>query len=348
MDLLGSSCYETDHSDSDTEQTNCRTTTTASGGRHESGRNRELMKTGGCDQQGQVTLVSAGSNQQQQHTDRSTAAVSPAAFTRSQPHIRGNWAGHVFIHVHANTSNCKARPSVQKINHASSLRSLSDQAVHQWKDKLETANGFVTDGGVLAVHELIHISLSRTLYLQQGNIASFIQQLSERLQFVEPGWVALANSTNKILVNDDRTRSFLTWPVQTTRPVLFLETLVEHVNAVLTRYQQPTYYDPPLFHVSLASIPGVVVLDSTATTTTTNRLNDPKMRTGISSDGSSPRQRTTILHHFYVKEIHCTFGSTHSFSIPLWDRSRSTNCNSNQLLSEDDSSSLELSEASEE
>jgi hypothetical protein len=59
----------------------------------------------------------------------------------------------------------------------------------------------------------------------------------------------------ELLVNDERTRSFLTVGVGAGCDDR-LRRLVASVDAVLARYRQPLYYADPKFHVSVASLKG--------------------------------------------------------------------------------------------
>jgi len=58
-----------------------------------------------------------------------------------------------------------------------------------------------------------------------------------------------------LLVNDERTRSFLTVGVGA-GCVDRLRRLVASVDSVLARYRQPVYYADPKLHVSVASLKG--------------------------------------------------------------------------------------------
>ena len=115
--------------------------------------------------------------------------------------------------------------------------------------------------------EELHISLSRPFYLQAGNLEPFVQCLGTKLaQAAVPPFALSLPGLNKdgdvspcsLLHNDDRTRSFAV--VATTAPSsgAALREIVRHVDSCLALYRQPPYYDPPVFHVSLASfVPAV-------------------------------------------------------------------------------------------
>jgi hypothetical protein len=246
---------ETLPDDDDGDDGECEKTTKASSDKEKSTTLTRKRK------RGQVTVL------QQDEDD------SPL-FQRSQPPIRGNWVGHVFIVL---------QPLIVK-----QLKEQQQQATASWKDQLEVS-GWT---GRMQSHDVLHVSLSRPFYMQRGSIQSFVSALKERLQYVATGWLRLLCYNPTVLCNDEKTRSFLTWPVDANP---FLLTLVRHTNDVLSLYGEPPYYDPPLFHVSIASIPGVVA------TTATN-----------SSAEASPVEVVVP-----VTEIQCTFGSIQSYSIPL-------------------------------
>jgi hypothetical protein len=172
----------------------------------------------------------------------------------------------------------------------------------------------------------------------------------------------------EMLVNDEHTRSFWTLPVRktstTTPPWSTLLRLVQQVNDVLRKIQQPTYYESPIFHVSLASCAGNVVLGenkmmpndvdddeqqkqhrSTATTTTTSSINKKdgisntvqhnvstdvrqivtttgKEQIELSDDSDAEKNddddnETPRFLRAHIDSIHCTFGTTKSYVIPL-------------------------------
>lgn len=208
-------------------------------------------------------------------------------FERKQPHVQGNWAGHVFITIPNDIS--------------AFLASRQQQVADIWKDRLEV-DGWTgpmllhrkqigTDGKTLGD---VHVSLSRPFYLQRGSIDSFVHSLRERLKYKEKGWFRLDCGQTKLLTNDECTRTFLVWNIRDTEGIL--TALVNDVDAVLERYGAAPYYRPAHFHASVASIPG------TCSTV------DIHSRTFDEKD-----QRLVIP----VMDVHCTFGTTEEFVIPL-------------------------------
>jgi hypothetical protein len=159
-------------------------------------------------------------------------------FTRSVPHRRGHWSGHVMVPV-----TCFSSKTIER-------------SILKFQKRLEK-QGF---SGTIVRHDQIHLSLSKSFSLQLGCIDSFVQQLTTRLTherstrcFVDR---SMCSSGGDVLVNDEKTRSFWGWRV--VQPNATLTRLVRHVDAVLKSYNQPSYYDPPIFHISLASFPGNV------------------------------------------------------------------------------------------
>jgi hypothetical protein len=206
-------------------------------------------------------------------------------FERQQPHVSGNWAGHVFITIPKNID----------------LEHEQQRAADAWKERLER-EGWT---GPMLLHKDeegklrkgMHLSLSRPFYLQRGSIESFVESLRERLKYTEKGWVRLdySDEGTKLFTNDDNSRTFLVWRIEDVEN--FLTSLVNDIDKVLERYGAAPYYHPPQFHVSVASIPD---------TCSAIKLLDRK------SDEDGPG-----VMAIPVSDIHCTFGTTEHFVIPL-------------------------------
>jgi hypothetical protein len=286
---------------------------------------------------GSVTIVS----------DRD--AASQSLFVRAKPHVRGNWAGHVFVRIPISSTTTTttvkeefdSSSSEDESDTDSSWQAVVNDSVATFRNDLERA-GYT---GTLVQHEHCHLSLSRPFYLQVASIDSFVEKLTERLQLCPVTTIRILASNNynssankfssNILVNDDQTRSFWTWPVAQNAALL---QIVQSVNAVLQSYNQPVYYDPPHFHVSLASF----VATTTATTTTTSnaltsvhqdlpkRVQELATQTSRSNDNdvddvdddkeiATTTTSTTSAFCFpwTISEIQCTFGTTKSYMIPL-------------------------------
>lgn len=193
----------------------------------------------------------------------------PDLFERSRPHTIGCWSGHVHIDIDLDST-------------------LVETAVAEFRNFL-TTSGY---RGPLVVGERWHLSLSRDFYLQEANIESLVDQLRDRLSH-HAAFGVRVTSRATLLSNDDQTRSFWCLHVPTTRA---LTGVVAEIDAVLERYGLPKYYEPAEFHVSVASIPGVV--DATRDV------------------GQQPNCRL-VGQSVWVEEIRCTFGSTKSIAIAL-------------------------------
>jgi hypothetical protein len=188
-------------------------------------------------------------------------AASQSLFVRTQPHIRGNWAGHVFVRIpiSATTTSGTGVPSEEESSSSSSddecdtdssWQSTVNKSIATYRNDLERA-GYT---GTLVQHTHCHLSLSRPFYLQVASIDSFVDQLTARLQLCPVTTIRILSSNNygdssmsnsssnsnssNILVNDDCSRSFWTWPVQVQHTVQLLQ-MVQAVNAVLQSYHQP-------------------------------------------------------------------------------------------------------------
>jgi hypothetical protein len=296
--------------DSATEKRSACTTSTTDTGTTEANKKRK----------GSVTIVS----------NRDLASQS--LFVRAQPHVRGNWAGHIYVSIpiqvpeDASSSNTSNSP----------WQSAVDESVATFRDDLERA-GF---SGTLVHHDHFHLSLSRNFYLQVASIDSFVEKLTARLSMCPATTVRIlannSDSNNNILVNDEKTRSFWTWSVQANAALLHI---VQSVNAVLESYNQPAYYDPPSFHVSLASF---ATADTTATTTDTTADTADTATATADTTANAATDTAVMDQHLQVqrmqrratntgkketqcrwfplaiREIQCTFGTTKSYTIPLF------------------------------
>jgi hypothetical protein len=316
--------YDSSSSDDDDDKSQKRPASTAD---HHDNHHRKRPR-------GSVTIVS----------DRD--AASQALFVRAQPHVRGNWAGHVFVRIPISTARSTAvagapeeesdSSSDEDSDTVSSWQSAVSESVAIFRNDLERA-GYT---GTLVQHEHCHLSISRPFYLQVASIDSFVEKLTARLQFCPVTTVRILASNNynfcdklssNILVNDDQTRSFWTWPVV---PNAALLQIVQSVNAVLQSYNQPVYYDPPHFHVSLASFVASTTAAATAsadTATFTSVHQDlPKRMQQLATQTSKSNNdddygkeidatdsTSKFCFPWIIPEIQCTFGTTKSYTISL-------------------------------
>ena len=213
-------------------------------------------------------------------------------FVRTIPHTRGNWAGHVFVKV----SPCHNRSA--------------QQSVTDFCARLEKAGW---TGTVLSHESNLHLSLSRPFFLQLSSISSFVNSLKERLTHEHV--TSLVVMGEKLLVNEDGTRSFWCWKL---RANLSIHRILNHINKVLVDYQQPPYYESPEFHVSVASLAGNVkaLLDSQRrevihNASSVNTHKDDGVGDNSDDDNSDGPLILTIDH------VYCTFGTTKTYRIDL-------------------------------
>jgi hypothetical protein len=128
-------------------------------------------------------------------------------------------------------------------------------------------------------------------------------------------YVPIQTKKEQILMNEQQSRSFWCWTVvlpttTTTTTQSVLVRLVQYVDTVLTMYQQPIYYQPPQFHITVASFPGEL-----------NNLHHVEEETDDDDDddhnhddGDDDDDTMVVL---CVNKLICTFGGTKEFTIPL-------------------------------
>lgn len=153
----------------------------------------------------------------------------------------------------------------------------------------------------------LHLSLSRPFYLQQHSIAPFIDRLGRELTFLTPVPVLLDPTRPEILVNDQKTRTFLSIPV-TGGTSAGVVRMIRIVDEVLVKFGQPVYYKEPRVHVSIASIPGNVNSKSEDLERWNEVLREQCKNGNHSSGGAIT---------FMIDRISCTFGNTNHHSFPL-------------------------------
>lgn len=151
-----------------------------------------------------------------------------------------------------------------------------------------------------------------------------------------------------VLLNDEKTRSFLCWKV---RPNATLRRIVAHVDNLMKSYNQPVYYEPAKFHISIASFPGniaesLAAYSSEANATipcseTDNRADQVAFlmynnRNGIESSITTRTKKDTGCSCKDIEEeddslssspddcfivpvhkIQCTMGTTKEYDLPL-------------------------------
>ena len=285
----------------------------------------------------QSTPVATGSNNQHVLRTRkrpresssltivSSDEAPPNLFERIVPHRRGHWSGHVVVPISQSHSN-----------RTTSSHAAIQQSIQDFYQLLQD-HEFTT--GTIVQHSHYHLSLSKYFSLQLAFIDSFVQKLTRRLATERSTRALLVQQHGRplecILVNDEKTRSFWCWKVQS-NPVLLR--ILHHVDACLKEYGQPAYYHPPLFHISIASFDGdlsslVPLAESrrqeraTKMDITTTAKDDPENK-GEGDDDDDEQEEdsesddddsTNTLDSNLIKidRLVCKFGTTKTYTIPL-------------------------------
>lgn len=116
----------------------------------------------------------------------------------------------------------------------------------------------------------LHISLTKSFYLQKQSIDSFLQEVRTFMASTQhtpfciqlPITSQVQNNGEKksyiydleILSNDEQTRSFLTIPLEGTFTDLSnIKRIVDMMNKIMIKYGLETYYKDPKFHISISS-----------------------------------------------------------------------------------------------
>jgi len=174
---------------------------------------------------------------------------------RTFPHIEGNFATHVFTDILIPLECLQPLESFLKLlqRHLPTLLPVED------------GEG-VTAAGVLA-RPLYHLSFSRTVAVKQGQIASLIASLREKLRRSKPFAITLGHQI-EIFTNDDRTRTFLAFSAASTLTDnntgsggghasrnSSCDAILNTILSVSTSFKLhglPEFYENPRPHVSIA------------------------------------------------------------------------------------------------
>ncbi|KAG7397363.1 poly(U)-specific 3'-to-5' RNA exonuclease [Phytophthora boehmeriae] len=163
---------------------------------------------------------------------------SEPQWTRAFPHVDGNWPSHVRIDI----------PVTQK------LRDVATEIIKRTQE-------FVGDAvDVVPFEELevgkeeqgLHLSLSRPFVLRYDQIDAFVDALRAVLKWRHRFSITLQQVL--VLLNDEKTRSFLALRVGEGEQ--HINRLLRCVDQCLEQFKQPTYYENPIPHVSIASSMG--------------------------------------------------------------------------------------------
>ena len=255
-----------------------------------------------------ITPVVATDEQQQQQQQQLLSV-------RNQPHVNGIWAGHCYLCLRLS----------RRLYLSSAKQQLKDIV-----DRLERAGYSGTCQSHLPEKNVeLHLSLSRTFYLQAANLEPFLHALTKHLAPIAPFSLDLDAPPLLLLHNDERTRSFLVWPVLQPSPLV---QLVRRIDTCLALYKLPPYYDPPIFHVSLASFVPAISDEICQRVWHNNRTSCIKNINKHTSTDNPERQEESCSSSscseneeeddngcgpWMVSNVHVTFGTTKHYTISL-------------------------------
>lgn len=169
---------------------------------------------------------------------RTDAVDTAVLFDRAVPHIPGNWAGHVY-----------AQPDPLR---SESLRLEFQKVESQIQTRLQSLPREVTMLLHTDTPESMHISLSKLFFLQHPSITHFERLFTERLEVERTATLSFQPHHLEVLLNDSHTRTFVTCPAVAGSVMQ----LIQAVDDVLVKFQQPRYYTQPNIHISILSVKG--------------------------------------------------------------------------------------------
>lgn len=240
-----------------------------------------------------------------------------ALFSRSEPHVRGNWAGHIYIPIDIDIDTCvssdesttsdggeEGETSVIDPRHllyiaakrkilllekhlnsciiAKNVENDNDDEILLFSHIALNDSDFYNDENTNndnnkkknkkktkekeSAKNQLHVSLTRQFYLQKQSIDYFVKDIQNRLKFFESCSIEIQLSSSSsdddvlscddFLVNDDRSRSFLTLSSPHGRVSTGYIQLIDTINHVMKKYNLPKFYESPQLHVSIASLKG--------------------------------------------------------------------------------------------
>ncbi|KAE8910297.1 hypothetical protein PF005_g1390 [Phytophthora fragariae] len=162
---------------------------------------------------------------------------------RAFPNVDGNWPSHVRIDIPVTEGLREIAKCA--IDRAQELMGDIVTLVPFEELRLGESSSRHSDNG-------LHLSLSRPFVLTFDQIEGFVDSLRSALKWRQRFSVTLQGAL--VLVNDDRTRSFLSLRVSEGEQQL--KQVLRCVDQCLARFELPTYYEDPIPHVSIASSMG--------------------------------------------------------------------------------------------
>ncbi len=214
------------------------------------------------------------------------------------PHVNMNE-----VNKHSSDSSCTA-------NKSSNIDSDSDG------DECNSGDSSSYDDDYDDEEMCLHISLAKPFYLQKQSIQPFINDLKKRLSLVPIMSVQFdtnynscteASSKWEILVNESKTRSFLTIPVcSSDHKSRCLKELISIIDPVMIKYGLECYYSSPKFHCSIASWKGHYDWMTGAGGRDNECENNERLARNIKKSDVHDSERILT---FVIRGIYCDFGT---------------------------------------
>lgn len=146
------------------------------------------------------------------------------AWIRAFAHVEGNWPSHVRVTVGAGDAD---------------LRGLCDRVISRAQQQLGANAAALVPLDAGSDLSGIHLSLSRPFALRYAQITPFVLELRAALKWRRRFVLSLAGAT--VLVNDERTRSFLA--LQVADGAHDVRATLQRVDACMKRFALPLYYE---------------------------------------------------------------------------------------------------------
>ncbi|GAA5877526.1 hypothetical protein JCM3774_005896 [Rhodotorula dairenensis] len=161
--------------------------------------------------------------------------------TRAAPHVRGQWASHVYLEL---TPSAGLRKVLRKSYEAAvDSAAPTGAAIHSLLPDASTLPRAADGAG--GNDDALHLSLSRPLMLltnQRDDLRKAVARIADRFE--------ARYASFGVLENDEKTRRFL--GVEVGQGYAELLALVRDLDKALAELRLPAYYPEPRFHASLA------------------------------------------------------------------------------------------------
>ncbi|KVI04588.1 U6 snRNA phosphodiesterase isoform X1 [Cynara cardunculus var. scolymus] len=167
-----------------------------------------------------------------------------ASRIRSFPHIKGNYALHVYIPVFI--------PSGRKEELAHFMKKVTSIIPGLHVVDIDVPLLMLLKDEKLvqaALGREFHISLGRTVPIRVHQIDSVVTMLRQKLQLQNPYLIDF--NKWEVFVNDDRTRTFLSVE-NTSGGLVEVRKQIQSVNEVYKLHNLPEFYKDPRPHISIA------------------------------------------------------------------------------------------------